>query len=249
VSLTRNTAQPQAPGSAGRARFGVPQARSFARPLVTALAAAALALPLGACGRDEPDLSNGKALFTQKCGSCHGLARADTQGRTGPDLVAAFGAALAGGLDRETVEGIVHKQILHPRRNSKMPAGLVKGEDADDVAAYVAFAAQRSGEDRGALAQAGLAGATGGEQIFTAAGCGSCHQLSKAGSSGNIGPSLNDLASSGDIQGSPEEYVRQSLLDPDAVVPDGFQPGVMPSFEGKLTDKQVQELVQYLLGG
>ena len=42
--------------------------------------------------------------------------------------------------------------------------------------------------------------------------------------------------------------MSQSILDPDAVVVSGFQAGVMPSFEGKLTDKQVQALVQYLLG-
>jgi mono/diheme cytochrome c family protein len=214
--------------------------------VIAALVAAAVALPLGACGRDEPDLSNGKAMFTQKCGSCHALARAGTQGQTGPDLDASFRAALAEGMNRETVEGIVHKQILNPRMNSKMPPKLVTGEDADDVAAYVAFAAQRAGEDQGALAQAGLAGATTGQQIFTAAGCGGCHALGKAGSNGTIGPSLDDLGSA--AQGSPEEYVRESLLDPDAVVADGFQAGVMPSFEGKLTDKQIQALVQYLLG-
>ena len=135
-------------GKAASARLG--RARAVARrPLLAALAAAAFALPLAACGRDEPDLSNGKALFTQKCGSCHALARAGTQGQTGPNLDAAFRAALAVGMDRETVEGIVHKQILHPRRNSAMPAGLVKGADAEDVAAYVAFAAQRAGRGPG----------------------------------------------------------------------------------------------------
>jgi mono/diheme cytochrome c family protein len=215
--------------------------------VIAALTAAAVALPLAACGREEPDLSNGKALFTQECGTCHVLTRAGTQGLTGPDLDAAFRAALAEGMNRETLEGIIHDQILNPRQNSKMPAKLVTGDDATDVAAYVAFAAQRPGEDQGALAQAGLAGATSGEQIFTAAGCGGCHELSKAGSNGTIGPSLNDLASA--AQGSPEEFVRESLLDPDAEVAQGFQPGVMPSFEGKLTDKQLQTLVQYLLGG
>jgi mono/diheme cytochrome c family protein len=214
--------------------------------VIAALAAAAVALPLAGCGRQEDDLSNGKALFTQQCGSCHALTRAGTQGQTGPDLDAAFRAALEEGMNRETLEGIVHDQILNPRRNSKMPAELVTGEDASDVAAYVAFAAQRPGEDRGALAQAGLAGATTGEQIFTAAGCGGCHALAKAGSNGTIGPSLDDLASA--AQGSPEEYVRESLLDPDAVVAEGYQAGVMPSFDGKLTDEQVQALTQYLLG-
>jgi mono/diheme cytochrome c family protein len=218
-----------------------------------ALAAAAVMLVLAAgCGREEsPDLANGKAQFVQKCGSCHTLSRAGTQGQTAPDLDEAFIAALQDGMDRDTVEGIVHDQIGNVRRGSAMPEDLVTGEDQRDVAAYVAFAAGKSGEDGGALAQAGLAGATTGEQIYTAAGCGSCHTLGKAGTNSNVGPSLDDLASvAGEReQGtSAEDYMRQSLLEPDAFVVDGFQPGVMPSFEGRLSDKQIQALTEYLLG-
>ena len=216
-------------------------ARDTVQPLVAALVMAAAVLALAACGRDEPDLSNGKALFTERCGSCHMLGRAGTQGTTGPDLDTSFRAALSAGMDRETIEGIVHKQILHPRRNSTMPAGLVEGQDAKDVASYVGFATARSGDDQGALAQAGLAGATTGEQIFTAAGCAACHTLAKANATGNIGPSLDDLSES-------EDFVSESILDPDAEVADGFQSGVMPSYEGRLTEEQVQALVEYLLG-
>jgi mono/diheme cytochrome c family protein len=224
--------------------------RNTVTPLLGALAAAAVALPLAACGRDEADLSNGKALFTQECGTCHILGRAGTQGRTGPDLDAAFRTALADGMDRETVEGIVHKQILNPRMNSAMPAKIFTGEDAKDVAAYVGFAAARTGEDEGALAQAGLAGARTGEQIFTAAGCAGCHTLAKANANGTIGPSLDDLAqAAGQQEGSPEDYVRESLIDPDAVTAEGFQSGVMPSYEGRLSDQQLQALVEYLLEG
>ena len=39
-----------------------------------------------------------------------------------------------------------------------------------------------------------------------------------------------------------------SLPVPDAEVAQGFNSGVMPSFEGRLTDEQVQALVDYLLG-
>jgi mono/diheme cytochrome c family protein len=225
-------------------------ARNTAKPLVAALVVAAAALSLTACGRDEADLSNGKALFTERCGSCHILGRAGTQGRTGPDLDAAFRTALFDGMNRDTVQGIVHDQILNPRKNSAMPAELVTGEDAEDVAAYVAFAAARAGEDEGALAQAGLAGATTGEQIFTAAGCAACHTLAKANASGTIGPSLDELAqAAGQQEGSPEDYVRESLIDPDAVVAEGFQSGVMPSYEGRLSDEQLQTLAEYLLEG
>jgi mono/diheme cytochrome c family protein len=208
------------------------------------------ALSFAACGRDEADLSNGKALFTQECGTCHILGRAGTQGTTGPDLDAAFRSALADGMDRETVEGIVHDQILNPRKNSVMQPEIVSGDNARDVAAYVGFAAAKTGEDQGALAQAGLAGATTGEQIFTAAGCAGCHTLAKANASGTIGPSLDELAQvAGEQEGTPEDFVRESLLDPDAVVAEGFQAGVMPSFEGRLNDEQLQALVEYLLEG
>ena len=217
--------------------------------LAAVLCAVVVTLPLAACGRSEPDLEKGKAEFVEKCGSCHTLARAGTAGTQGPSLDKAFQTALADGIGRETVEGIVHKQILHPRRNSIMPAGLVKGEDAVDVAAYVAFAAAKSGNDQGALASAGLAQATTGEQIFTAAGCAGCHTFSPAGSNGTIGPNLNDLkaAATKYAKGqTPEEYVRESIVKPDAFLVPGFG-NAMPSFEGRLTDKQIQTLVDYLL--
>jgi len=218
-------------------------------PLAAALCAAALALPLGACGREETDLSNGKAQFVEKCGSCHALARAGTAGTQGPSLDAAFQTALADGIDRDTVQGVVHDQILHPRKNSIMPAGLVEGEDARDVAAYVGYAADRPGEDEGALATAGLAQAKTGEQIFTAAGCAGCHTFAPAGSNGTIGPNLNDLkaAAAKFAKGKPpEEYVRESMLKPDAFIVPGF-PNAMPSYEGRLTDQQIKALADYLL--
>jgi mono/diheme cytochrome c family protein len=218
-------------------------------PLAATLCAVALALPLGACGREEPDLSAGKAAFGEKCGSCHVLARAGTAGTQGPSLDAAFQTALADGFDRDTVEGIVHDQILHPRNNSAMPAGLVKGELARDVAAYVGYAVDRSGEDQGALATAGLAQAKTGEQIFTAAGCAGCHTFSPAGSNGTIGPNLNDLATAAGKREpgkSAEEYVRESLTKPEAFLTPGFG-NAMPSFEGRLTDAQIKALIDYLL--
>ena len=226
-------------------------ARNTVKPLLAALGVAAVTLSVSACGRDEPDLTNGKALFVENCGTCHILNRAGTAGTQGPSLDAAFRAALGAGMDRETVEGVVRRQIANVRRNSIMPADLVTGDDAADVAAYVGFAAAKSGEDQGALAQAGLAGAETGEQIFTAAGCASCHTLSKAGSNATVGPSLDELPqAAGERQPgtAPEEYVEAALLDPDAFTVSGFQPGVMPSYEGRLEDQQVQALVDYLLG-
>jgi mono/diheme cytochrome c family protein len=216
---------------------------------LAAVCAVAIALPLGACGRNEPDLENGKAKFVEKCGSCHTLARAGTGGTTGPDLDTAFQTALADGIDRDTIEGIVDKQILHPNTQGVMPAGLVEGSDASDVAAYVGYAAARKGDDQGALATAGLAQAKTGEQIFTAAGCAGCHTFSPAGSSGNIGPNLDQLKTQAGklVPGkSAEDYVRESLEDPGAYIVKGF-PNAMPAFKGRLTDQQIKALIDYLL--
>ena len=125
--------------------------------LLAALALAAVAaLALAACGREkEPDLVNGKTLFVQKCGSCHVLARANTRGVTGPNLDEAFQVARREGMNEETIEGVVRKQIANPLRGSSMPPDLVQNEDARDVAAYVARVAAQPGQDEGELAQAG----------------------------------------------------------------------------------------------
>ena len=223
------------------------------KPLcLTALAIAVVALSaLAGCGKDEPDLVNGKALYVQKCGSCHVLERAGTQGKTGPNLDEAFEAARADGLGERTVAGVVEDQILHPRRNSQMPAGLVKGKDARDVAAYVAEVAAQEGEDRGALATAGLADARDGRQIFTAAGCGGCHTFGPAGTNASIGPSLDELAQAAARRQpgtSAEHYTEQAILEPDRFITPGFSAGVMPTnYEQQLKPEQVRALVDFLL--
>lgn len=224
------------------------------RPLaaLAALGAATTFLLALGCGREhEPDLVNGKAEFVQKCSSCHTLGRANAQGTQGPNLDEAFQVALKDGMTKETLQGIVHRQIANVRRGSIMPKNLVKGNDAIDVAAYVAASSGKSGQDTGALATAGLAGATTGEQIFQGAGCGSCHTLSKAQGTGTIGPNLNNLAQEAGQREpgkSPEQYVEESILKPEVFTVDGFQQGAMPSFDGQLTDKQLKTLTDFLLG-
>ena len=117
--------------------------------------AAVVAVAVSGCGREDPDVVTGKQLFVEKCGACHTLARAGTTGVTGPNLDEAFGPARRQGLGTGTFEGIVADQIAHPLRNSVMPAKLVTGQEAKDVAAYVAAVAGKPGEDEGKLAGAG----------------------------------------------------------------------------------------------
>ena len=123
------------------------------------LPALAMALLAAGCGKSasEADLANGKELFVGKgtCGSCHTLARAGTKGAQGPNLDDAFGPARGDGFTKATVEGVVHDQIKNARRGSIMKRDLVKGDDARDVAAYVAYAAGQGGKDAGELATIG----------------------------------------------------------------------------------------------
>jgi mono/diheme cytochrome c family protein len=137
------------------------------RVRVALLAGVALMLLTGCELKDNGDnMVNGKTLFVEKCGACHTLARADAKGVVGPNLDEAWQQAERDGLGRSTFQGVVHRQIIQPNKNPSldpatgkevkpMPANLVTGEDAQDVAAYVASAAAAPGKDSGRLASAG----------------------------------------------------------------------------------------------
>jgi cytochrome c oxidase subunit 2 len=98
---------------------------------------------------------------------------------------------------------------------------------------------------------AGGAGGTGGEvtgeSVFISAGCGGCHTFTPAGTDAQVGPSLDKI----DPDGKPlADFIRESIVDPNAVITPGYQPGVMPeTFESTLTDEQLDALVQYLVEG
>jgi plastocyanin len=148
--------------------------RRTVRGLALGACAIGVAALFAGCGvTDRGDnVVNGKQLFVSQCGSCHILNRAGTKGVTGPNLDQAFARARQDGFGDSTFEGIVHRQILQPARRPQvdpvtgktlplMPADIVTGNDARDVAAYVASAVSKGGEDQGALAQIGAAEAKG----------------------------------------------------------------------------------------
>src|SRR5579859_2200303 len=136
--------------------------RSAARIRSLALAAliAPIAITLGGCNVKHPtaNLVTGKMLFQTKCGSCHTLNHANTTGNVGPNLDVAFRQDRADGIKSASIEGLVAYWIQYPNPNPNsgalMPAGLYKGQQAEDVAAYVAAVAAEPGQDTGALATA-----------------------------------------------------------------------------------------------
>jgi plastocyanin len=138
--------------------------RTPMRTRILGLAACGLmAAGLSACENDNVDqnanLIAGKKSFSQKCGSCHVLARAGTKGTQGPNLDDAFRQALHDGFGRDTIHGVVDDQIHHPAKVPQsspayMPPNLLTGKAASDVAAYVAFVAAKPGKDKGKLQSA-----------------------------------------------------------------------------------------------
>ena len=119
--------------------------RLLALPLVLG------ALVVAGCGGEETtglegaDTTNGRELFLagadgkQPCGSCHVLADAGAAGTVGPNLDTALGFSCAQGFEEDTIYEVVLRQIDLARCN--MPSDLVTGQDAVDVAAYVASVA------------------------------------------------------------------------------------------------------------
>jgi mono/diheme cytochrome c family protein len=81
-----------------------------------------------------------------------------------------------------------------------------------------------------------------GKEIFTSAGCGSCHTFEAAGTSATVGPNLDES-----LQGKDSEYIREGIVNPDAEVAEGFSAGVMPKNYGEqFDDQELADLVAFL---
>ena len=178
------------------------------------------------------DTVRGEELFKQQCGSCHALAAAGTAGTIGPNLDDAFASVRAQGFDETSIQQLVAGQIKFPVTNPSsgapgMPADLVTGDDVDNVAAYVASAAGKPGA--APPPPPGDGQAADGKSIFTT-NCGSCHTLADAGTTGTVGPNLD--------QSKPSKSLAVDRVTSGK--------GAMPPFKGTLSDAQIQAVADYV---
>lgn len=87
----------------------------------------------------------------------------------------------------------------------------------------------------------------GGEALFRTLGCSGCHE----GSQAVHAPSLAGLygkpvpLSDGSVVTADEKYIRDSILLPRSQIAAGYQP-IMPSFEGRVSEAQLLQLVAYV---
>jgi cytochrome c oxidase subunit II len=90
--------------------------------------------------------------------------------------------------------------------------------------------------------------AAAGQQMFESLGCASCHG---ANAEGGRGPALlgvygsNVVLNNNQTVRADEAYVRESILNPQAKIVNGFGP-IMPSFQGQLSEEQLLQLVAYI---
>jgi mono/diheme cytochrome c family protein len=163
----------------------------------------------------------------QKCAGCHTLADAGSQAAVGPNLDDAFYGDREQGFKESSIANVVLQQIriaIPP-----MPQNLVKGQDADDVAAYVASVAGTEQAMKAAAGAKSSAGSSDAKAIFQG-NCASCHTLKDANATGQVGPNLDQLK-------PPEAIAKRQII---------HGGGAMPPFKGRLTDQQIDLLAKYV---
>ena len=157
------------------------------------------------------------------------------QSEVGRAIDDSFAQARAEGFEESSIREIVEDQILYPGQfpvsqddprflPANMPAKLVTGQDAVDVAAYVAANAGKDGYTEPIV----ITG-TDGKKIFVAR-CGSCHVLKAAGTKGTAGPNLDALK-------PPFDRAREQVINGG---------GLMPAFKNILTDAQIEAVARYV---
>jgi mono/diheme cytochrome c family protein len=215
--------------------------RSLPKPLLAGLALLGALAVAGCDLQEDADLERGRELFIAKCGTCHVLEEAATTADVGPNLDEAFKAAREQGMDQDTIEGVVKSQIHNPRivdatqTELYMPPDLVTGDDAEAVSAYVGKVAGVEG-----ITPPEAPGGEGG-QVFANNGCGSCHTLEAAGSSGNAGPNLDD-----NLPGQDPKQIEESIIAPDAEIVAGFEDIMPGDYESLIPPEDLELLVDFL---
>jgi cytochrome c5 len=142
---------------------------------------------------------------------------------------------------------------------SPMPdasAGSVSLSEAE-LRAVIAFLQDSSGlevtveipSDVDAVEQQEVAAAEGPRPPFTTPeeavaefACGACHVI--AGEEGDVGPNLTGIGALRD-----KDYLRRAILEPNAEIPEGFEPDLMPPDYGEqLYAQELEMLVNYMAG-
>ena len=130
-------------------------------------------------------------------------------------------------------------------RNAEIAAGELPSPA--EVMEEMATASQESEDEaEGADAPAQEAedetASADGMQLFSEVGCGGCHTLEAAGTTGTVGPDLGV-----ELEGEDVAFIRESIITPDKTVVEGFPGGVMPDdYEDELSPEELDAIVAFI---
>ena len=208
---------------------------------------------------DPADL--GKTLYTEKgCNACHSL---DGSRLVGPSFLQLWGRKenLADGTQVDVDENYLQKSILEPNYQivqgyspNMMPAYAGQLDDAQ-LNAIIAFIktlkdapAAPTPAPVDASAMAAMSPAERGQKLYQEKACIGCHSLD---GSKLVGPSFKGIYgravkfADGSTATSDDAYIKNSILNPGSQIVEGYQP-MMPSYQGQLSDEQIQDLIEYM---
>jgi cytochrome c oxidase subunit 2 len=154
------------------------------------------------------------------------------------------------GQKQDAVPGIHTRLVITPKRKGTFPVVCTElcGLGHATMRSRVRVV-DKAAFDKWVKEQQPAGGGGGsGAQLFSSEGCGGCHAFAPAGTDAKVGPALNDLEAAAQKAGKPlDQYVRESIVDPNAYVVPGYQPNVMPqTFGQSLSAQEIDALVQYL---
>jgi mono/diheme cytochrome c family protein len=237
--------------------------RKLGRTLSFLAAGAAIVLTVGACGSGKPDIAHGRVIFqngkggAQACAYCHTLGAALAAGPFGPNLDRSAerhrGAGMTELQFRKLVRYWIHNARCLDRNDPSrcMPADLVKGGDAADVAEFVARCAYNPRAPDCLPPRPADPLAAKGQLLFGSHYCEGCHSIT-----GNVvvAPAFNGLAGSkveltdGKTVTADDSYLTESILTPDAQIVKGYRAGFMTALvkPGSISRAEARALVAYI---
>lgn len=222
-------------------------------------------------GHEAQAIEVGAGLFETNCSGCHGLKGEGVPGLCPPLNDAYFftdrlsEVGWSGTLEDYIVATVASGRLQSTRPEQfvgggipAMPAwsesygGPLREDQIRDIAKFV------MNWESTALGQVDLVEiptpevddpVARGQAVYNQSGCGGCHAIENL-SAGVVGPSLSEIGDTAEtrVEGmTAEEYIRESILNPNAYVVDGYDAGVMPqNFSDVLSDGQLDDLVAFL---
>ena len=221
-------------------------------------------LTVGACGNHKANVVHGREVFVngangnQACSFCHTLRAALAAGTYAPDLDQDIhedrhSLRLSERAITTLVRDMIRKGVcLDPKDPTRcMPPNLVTGNNAADVALFVARCANNPGPPGCRAPEPAGALAAKGQRLFGSLRCEGCHSTD-----GNVAvaPTVKGLAGSqvklanGQTVTADDDYLTVAILAPDVQIVKGYKAGYMSSViaPGKISVAQARAIIAYI---